>query len=423
MSQMIVLGFDTEAEADAFGVKLEQMQKEMILQLDDAAEVVRDANGKPKVKHGHTWSGRTPWAARSGACCSACSSSSVPRLAIGAGLGALFGKGATSASTRRSWRRSTTPSSRASPAGLVIEQITEDKFMAAIEGTNATLVRSNLTEEQEKELKHAFGAKHHKKERRLIGGRSRSGVSDGGREAGRASRPPSVPPRDQRRPRGAPAGADEGVEMADENNQAKATHRKERLEAFSDGVFAIAITLLVLDIVVPAITRSGRQGARRDRRGVPHDPRLLRRLHDHRRRRWSPAQRSWQCSTSASTAPSCASTSSCCSSARSCRSRRVSWASTPAIGPASAWRSCSSASSCSCRWKSCRTYSPSTPRPAQGSLRQRCGGRGEGGVAAQVPARPEPHLLCRGGRPRVPVAAPRNQSVPAHRRLPGDPAP
>ena len=41
--------------------------------------------------------------------------------------------------------------------------MTEDKFLAAVEGTNATLVRSNLTEEQEAELKHAFGAEHHKK--------------------------------------------------------------------------------------------------------------------------------------------------------------------------------------------------------------------------------------------------------------------
>jgi uncharacterized membrane protein len=39
--------------------------------------------------------------------------------------------------------------------------MTEDKFLAAVKGTNATLVRSNLTEEQEKDLKHAFGAKKH----------------------------------------------------------------------------------------------------------------------------------------------------------------------------------------------------------------------------------------------------------------------
>jgi uncharacterized membrane protein len=46
---------------------------------------------------------------------------------------------------------------------LLIGQMTEDKFLAAVKGTNATLVRSNLTEEQEKDLKHAFGASKHEK--------------------------------------------------------------------------------------------------------------------------------------------------------------------------------------------------------------------------------------------------------------------
>jgi len=39
--------------------------------------------------------------------------------------------------------------------------MTEDKFFAAVEGTNARVVRTSLSEQQEQELKEVFGTEKH----------------------------------------------------------------------------------------------------------------------------------------------------------------------------------------------------------------------------------------------------------------------
>jgi len=163
MSEKMVLGFENEMEADRFGLKLAELQKDLIVELQDAAEVVRDPDGKPHVKHGHSLVGVGAlggafWGMLFGLLFF------VPflGLAIGAGLGALFGKLGNTGIDKQVLEQM----GDAVPPGkagwfLLISQMTEDKFLAAVEGTNATLVRSNLTEAQEKDLKHAFGAKKH----------------------------------------------------------------------------------------------------------------------------------------------------------------------------------------------------------------------------------------------------------------------
>ena len=166
MSELMVLGFETETEADNFGVTLAQMQKDMIVQLQDAAEVVRDADGKPHVKHGHGMVGAGAmggafWGMLFGLLFF------IPflGLAIGAGMGALMGKLGKTGIDKQVLEEM----GDAVPPGkagwfLLIGQMTEDKFMAAVTGTGAKLVRSNLTAEQEEQLKHAFGAKKHSKD-------------------------------------------------------------------------------------------------------------------------------------------------------------------------------------------------------------------------------------------------------------------
>jgi uncharacterized membrane protein len=165
MSELMVLGFDDEAAADAFGLKLAEMQKDMIVQLQDAAEVVRDPDGKPHVKHdahlvGAGAMGGAFWGMLFGLLFF------VPflGLAIGAGMGALFGKLGKTGIDQQVLQQM----GDAVPPGkagwfLLISQLTEDKFLAAVKGTGASLVRSNLTDEQEQQLKHAFGARKHEK--------------------------------------------------------------------------------------------------------------------------------------------------------------------------------------------------------------------------------------------------------------------
>src|SRR5664279_5177297 len=166
MSELMVLGFENEAAADDFGLKLAAMQKDLIVQLQDAAMVVRDADGKPHVKHdnhlvGAGALGGAFWGMLFGLLFF------IPflGLAIGAGMGALFGTLGKTGIDQQVLEQM----GDAVPPGkagwfLLISQLTEDKFLAAVKGADATLVRSNLTAEQEKDLKHAFGAKNHTKD-------------------------------------------------------------------------------------------------------------------------------------------------------------------------------------------------------------------------------------------------------------------
>ena len=166
MSELMVLGFENEAAADDFGVKLARDAEGHDRPAEDAAEVVRDPDGKPHVKHdnhlvGAGAMGGAFWGMLFGLLFF------VPflGLAIGAGMGALFGKigktgidqqvlqemGDAVPPGKAGWFLAHQPDHRGQvPRGQV-------------QGTGAKLVRSNLSEEQEKELKHAFGGRKHEK--------------------------------------------------------------------------------------------------------------------------------------------------------------------------------------------------------------------------------------------------------------------
>ena len=53
MSDLIVVGFDNELKADEVQHKLEQMQKEHLVDLEDAVVVIKNEKGKVKVKQSY----------------------------------------------------------------------------------------------------------------------------------------------------------------------------------------------------------------------------------------------------------------------------------------------------------------------------------------------------------------------------------
>lgn len=166
MSNLFVLAFDNEAEAREFGFKVGKLVEDRLLVLDDAAMVIRDLDGKPRVDEGkHLVKAGALGGAFWGMLFGLLFFVPFLGMAIGAGMGALFGKMGKTGIDRAVLEQM----GDAVPPGkagwfLLIEKMTEDKFLEAVEGTKATVVRTNLSHEDEEQLKAAFGADKHEKD-------------------------------------------------------------------------------------------------------------------------------------------------------------------------------------------------------------------------------------------------------------------
>ena len=158
MAQLIVLGFDNEAGADEFIAKLERMTKEQIIGLQDVVKVVRREDGKTKVHQGMSLTGAgalsggfwgmliglifwMPWLG----------------FAIGAATGAIAGK-MSDIGIDDEFIKETAESIKPGQAAvfMLLGESTPDRVDAEIKGTNARLIKTNLSAEQEAHLRELF---------------------------------------------------------------------------------------------------------------------------------------------------------------------------------------------------------------------------------------------------------------------------
>ena len=160
MSDLLVLAFDNPTGAQQMLDTVAQLQKQELIKLADAATVVRKDDGKAKVKQANNLVGAgalggafwgmligllflAPWLG----------------LAIGAITGAIAGK-ASDVGIDDSFIKEVgdTIEPGHSALFLLIAQWTEDKALAEMTKTGATVLRTSLSTEDEAKLKDAFGA-------------------------------------------------------------------------------------------------------------------------------------------------------------------------------------------------------------------------------------------------------------------------
>ena len=160
MTEMIVLAFSTEGGAkEALGV-LSHLQKQELIKLSDAATIVLKADGKVKVKQavdlvGAGALGGAFWGMLIGLIFL------VPwlGLAIGAISGAIAGRFSDIGIDDKFIKEvGTTVEPGHSALFLLVERMTEDRVLPELQKFHPTVLRTNLSAEDEEKLKAAFGA-------------------------------------------------------------------------------------------------------------------------------------------------------------------------------------------------------------------------------------------------------------------------
>lgn len=158
MSDLLVIAFPTEAQAEEVRTKILGLQREYLIELGDAVVAVKGPDGQVKLNQLFQ-----PVAA--GAASGALWGSLIGLVllaplvgaAIGAASGALGGK-LTDLGINDNFMKEAAASLEAGHAALflLIRKMTTDKVMAELQGSGGTILRSSFDETKEEALREAL---------------------------------------------------------------------------------------------------------------------------------------------------------------------------------------------------------------------------------------------------------------------------
>ena len=161
MADLIAIGYDDETTAARAEQEVERLVDDLIIQPDAVAVIVRDKDGKYHVTtNHHSVGGGATYGMFWGLLFGVLFFIPVFGMAVGAGLGALFGKIEKTGIDKQfqeQVRDLVKPGTSA--LFLVVEKVTPDKAVAALEQFGGTVLKSSLSKEAEAELQDALHGK------------------------------------------------------------------------------------------------------------------------------------------------------------------------------------------------------------------------------------------------------------------------
>ncbi len=160
MATLVAIGYPDQGTAEQARETVSQLESELIIQADQVAAISRDLEGKYHVHTTHggaSAGGGAAWGGFWGLLFGLLFFIPVIGLAFGAGMGALFGhmgeKGIDK-QFQQQVRDYVKPGTSA--LFLIIEQVTEDKAVAALQQYGGTVIKTSLSEEDTQKLQEAL---------------------------------------------------------------------------------------------------------------------------------------------------------------------------------------------------------------------------------------------------------------------------
>jgi uncharacterized membrane protein len=160
MTTLVVIGYENEMKAEEVRLTLLKMQKEYLIDLADAVVVVRDAQGKVKLRQMHNL---TAAGAISGGFWGALMGliflNPLFGMAIGAAAGAISGS-LRDVGIDDGFMKNLAQTLKPGTAALcvLVHQMTPDKVVEEIQKFGGTVIKTNLCHENEAKLREALAS-------------------------------------------------------------------------------------------------------------------------------------------------------------------------------------------------------------------------------------------------------------------------